>query len=612
MKSLLVSILCVAGYASASAQSMTMGELFDAGKYAEAIQEAERAYQQGEKEAALYVATASSCLGGEYEKAIGFARRYLKENPKGNFQTEIAYYYGVSLARLGYKERAEFILSQLQSIPDTKFRQLALYELALLHFHAADYLNAISRSEALLSEDLWGALRIQTELVLGQALEARREREMAEQHYLSAHALAESEGNHDLLEECLFHLVAFYGREKIQGVPNAEMAKALPYYELYIKQFAESEYQLQVLAAVLPALVEDGRLDEGIEKLEASVQWACENGKEAGLQDAASSLLWAKIDAGATLSELRQHYLSESGEVGAVLTAALADIYEIGAEQSHLSWGKQMKLRTIARDLRCRLLERDGEVYVPAFVQYDLGELLLESERDPVAAQMHFERAEDTNAASLQLWVRLGVGLALEQQGGDQFTQSLAIFKDLELRAAGDVELLDITLLAQIRVLASLGKWEQVEVKSRQYLGSERLKKNRTQAIYYLARSFDERGAVEEAIANYTQIFTSATGELPVSAPSVQRLTELTWERNMPAKGANLSDRQIAYQLAQRYLALIEGLPEWKEELGSVASHLSGIRGNVKLWEQSGEVESVEEILEQMRKGERPIIRKQL
>jgi hypothetical protein len=257
-------------------------------------------------------------------------------------------------------------------------------------------------------------------------------------------------------------------------------------------------------------------------------------------------------------------------------------------------------------------LERDGEVYVPAFVQYDLAELLLDSERDPVAAQMHFERAEEASAASLQLWARLGVGLTLEQQGGDQLTQSLAIFRDLELRADGDIELLDVTLLAQIRVLSSLEKWDRVGAKSRQYLESERLKKNRTQVIYYLAKSFDERGEVEDAIANYTLIFTSATGELPVSAPSVQRLTELTWERNTPAKGKNLSDRQIAYQLAQRYLALVEDQPEWRKELDPVASHLSSIRENVKLWEQSGEVESVEEILEQMRKGERPIIRKQL
>ncbi|MFC5050859.1 tetratricopeptide repeat protein [Rubritalea spongiae] len=615
MKSLLLILLCAGScLADDAAGASALGELFDKGEYQEAIEASRLAYEQGDKETSLYVAAASSSLLGEYRDAVGFCRKYLDENPEGKYLVEIAYYYGVSLARMGYRERADFLLRQLVDSAEGRYKYLSMYELGLLELRAGNYTEAKNYGEQLVANELDAEQEVQAQLLLGQVLESTGDREAAEKCYLSAYRIAEANELSSSQEECLFYLVAFYGREKVMGEPNLEMAKALPHYEIFEKSFPESEYRAQVLMASLPALNEAGRVGEAIEKLEMVVQEALIAGVEAGVQEAAKALLWARMDQGEEISKIREELLAESSESSffyqAVMRSALADIYEIGADQAHLSWGRQMKFRTLARGLRCGLLLSTDNESFPSFVQLELGELSLESEGAATDAEGYFERASDSKVEEQKLWAKLGYARALAQKSDEQLDQALSILRDLEIRGEGNVELLDDVLIEQLRVLDQLSQWEELEQKSQFYLMQNRLKQHRNQAHYYLAKSYDKQGQVEDAIAKYTHIFTAATGDLAVSAPAVERLTQLTWVRNMPAQGGQLADRQIAYQLANRYFSLIEDAPEWRKELPEVGSHLVAIRKNISQWEQSGEVETVDEILDQMRKGERPIIRK--
>ncbi|MGJ8672947.1 tetratricopeptide repeat protein [Rubritalea sp.] len=615
MKSLILILFCTSScFAADLTEVKTLGELFDKGEYQEAIKASKLAYENGDKEAGLYVAAASSSLIGEYRNAVRFCRKYLDENQNGRFQVEIAYYYGVSLARMGYRERAEFLLKQLVESAEGRYKNLSLYELGLLELNAGNYASARAYGEQLVSSEPSVNLRVQAQLLLGKVLETTRERALAEEYYTSAYREAESNQLAELQAEALFYLVAFYGREKIMGEPNTEMAKALPYYDLFEQNFAQTEYRAQTLVAALPALNEAGRSKEVIEKLELVLQELISSGEEAGMQDTARAILWERINEGEEISEIRKELIDESASGGrfyiAIMRSALADIYEIGAEQAHLSWGRKMKFLALARGLRCGLLELPDSELLPTYVQLQLGGLLLDSKGAPSEAEEYFERASVSKVEERKLLARLGVAMSLAQQDVEGLNDSLSVLRDLEVRSEGDISLYSQVLLNQMLVLDQLGKWPELEQKAQLYLAGKKLKKNRNQVHYLLAKSYDRQDLVEDAIGNYTQIFTAATGNLPISAPAVERLTELTWERNKAAEGGKLSDRQIAYQLASRYLSLIEDSPEWRKQMPEVQIHLLRIRENMSLWEESGEVESVEEILEQMRKGERVIIRK--
>lgn len=615
IKSFVLILLCVHRcFADDLVQSNALGELFDKGEYRQAIEASRIAYEEGEKEVGLYVAAASSSLVGEYRNAVRFCRQYLSENPDGKYQIEIAYYYGVSLARMGYKEMAESLLEQLVGAAEGRYKYLSLYELGMLELRAGDYGAAQAYAEQLLGNKLDAEQQVQAQLLLGQSFEARGNRDLAEKSYLSAYQLAVSGGLVSGQEESLFYLIAFYGREKIMGEANPNMAKALPHYEAFEKSFPDSEYRAQVLVAILPALNEAGRSREVIEKLDAAVRKALMAGGESGVQDAARALLWERMNQGEEISKIREGVLAESSEEDglykALMRSALADIYEIGAEQAHLSWGRQMKFRALARGLRCALVVSPESRVFPGFVQLQLGELLLESEGAANEAKQYFQRASRSQVEVKKLWAKLGVAQSLAQQGGESLKEALSILGDLEMRVEGDSSLLERVLLTQLHLLDELAQWQELQQKAEFYFSQAQLKGHRDEVLYFLAKSYDQQGLVEDAIANYTQIFTASTGNLPISAPAVERLTQLTWDRNKPGGGDQLSDRQIAYQLAQRYLSLVKDTPKWRQELPEVHSHLVQIRESVALWEQSGAVQTVDEILEEMRKGDRPIIRK--
>ena len=65
------------------------------------------------------------------------------------------------------------------------------------------------------------------------------------------------------------------------------------------------------------------------------------------------------------------------------------------------------------------------------------------------------------------------------------------------------------------------------------------------------------------------------------------------------------ADRQIAYQLAHRYLSMVKDYPEWERQRVGIRDSLAAIGANVAAWEASGEVISVEQMLKEMRQGKR-------
>lgn len=586
-------------------------ESFDVGAYERVVQLSSAIpNDSAELEAGLYLQTASYCLLGQYQRSLRVAKRYLSGYPKGKYLLDVSYYYAVSLGRLGYHEAASEILTKIIAAEASEYLYLARYELALLEFNSAQHLLAEKRLHVLLERKLEPKLEVQARLLVGRNSEAIRIRGKAEEEYLAAIELAQKNGLKDLEAEALFYVISFYGRKRIAGEPNETMERALPYYDLYMQNYADSAYTAQVLAAAMPALEKVGRSQEGVKQLEKVLVKSIDAGEEAGVRDAARAYLWARVDAGEKLHDVRGELMAGMEDARtAVLSVALAGIYERAAQRAYLSWGRGMKFRALARSLRASLIEGYEGVKLPSYIELEKADFLSKSRAESEWAEAFYREAMQSEIADTKVRAQLGLARLWAQHGGDKTTRSVALLEDLEKRVQGDRELLDITLLSKIQAYDLLGRWSNLQQESGAYLDDKERLLERAKVLYCLAKSYDQQGKVEDAIANYTQIFTNHTGNLEISAPAVERLTQLTWERNLPAKGDQMADRQIAYQLAHRYLTLTEEAAGWKKRLAEVAPHLASIRQNVTLWEQSGEVETVELMLEQMRKGERPVVR---
>jgi hypothetical protein len=69
-----------------------------------------------------------------------------------------------------------------------------------------------------------------------------------------------------------------------------------------------------------------------------------------------------------------------------------------------------------------------------------------------------------------------------------------------------------------------------------------------------LARTYDKRGMVNDALASYFKVLDTHPGYVSVSAPAMKRWMELAWERNLAHVGGGKGDRQSAYEAGWRYI----------------------------------------------------------
>ncbi|MFC4991883.1 tol-pal system YbgF family protein [Rubritalea tangerina] len=587
-----------------------LSNAFDSGDYQKAAALAE-SYLAGEtregvsEEAARYFLFASAFYLADYSRCLELIPGFLERYPESDYLGRVAYYQGVSMARLGYAHEAQTLLEKVEG---DGIADYAAYELAYLDFEFAQYESSQERLLGLLEGELEPSLGGQVQLLLARIQALLRQRDDAQETYLKALELARSSGDSDLEQEVTYHLIAFLGREKIGGEPNPHMDACIPYYDGFFEKFTDSEFASQVAAVALPALIQVGEGQRGIERLESVLFQSVEQMQEAGMREAGSALIWGKIDLGLKPSALRKSLLEEGLDSSYALVKwfALIEVYEAGLEQAQLSWGRKLRYDAIVRELYAQLVLHLGELSAPAYLRRAVGDWYLVNDRFPERAEPQFLLAQKSSLIAQQEWAQLGAIRARRVSGDVGAANSdLIMLGELIARSQTQPTMLERVLYEKIELLALVEKWDDLTTASRDYLSTRKLSYQRARVWYLLAKSYDLRGEVEDAIANYSRVFAGYTRVLGVSAPSVERLSELTWERNLPGEGTESSDKQVAYQLAHRYLTMVGDYPEWEKQLPGVKESLGKIRQNVTEWEASGEVISVEQMLREMRQGKR-------
>ncbi|PQJ28251.1 hypothetical protein [Rubritalea profundi] len=589
-----------------SIELLELSSLFDAGQYAEALALAEAASAgAGEQnEDRLYVMAGSTCFLGEYHRSFSLAAKYLELYSDGEHTESVRYFQAVNYARLGYAAEARSILSEITT---GGLQVYAQYELAMLDFESASYLKTQERLDEIRELELDPTLRVQADLLSARTSAILRERETAEILYLDALKLARSSHLLELEQEVMFYLIAFYGREKVAGEPNSDMEKCLPYYDAFFQKFSDSPYAAQVASAAMAALKNAGELDRGIKTLERVLQSACNASKEAGVRDAASALIWARIDAGMKPSELKLQFSShEPSHFSSVQWFALIEVYAAGLDQAHTSWGLKLRYDATLRGMYAELSLQAKDVKLPSYIDLALGEWYLIDENFPQLSRDHFANARSSDLIRQQKIAVLGIVNSLRVSATESdLKQAQRLITNLLERFGEDEKLLEKAMYESIEVLSKLQSWDVLTNESKEYLTKHKFDYRRSRVWYLLAKSYDLRGMNEDAMANYSRVFAGYTRVLAVSAPSVERLSELTWQRNRPEMTGEKADRQIAYQLAHRYLTMVKDYPEWERKRVGVHESLAAIRANVDTWESSGEVISVEQMLREIRQGKR-------
>lgn len=594
-------------------RTLLVDSLYQTGSYDEVV----RMYHEGLNESSdfgddeLLIAVRCAYQSARYADTLKFIDVIGEQSLDTEKAREIAYYKASSLVRM---QRWKIALEAIDDFQkkygkEGEYGELLQYEEAQCYFSLLEMDSAKKELTDLIAKKEGTKLAGDSYNLLGNIQQSMRERDQAEVSYIQALKIGKSLKNDLLIQESIFYLVSLLGQETINDFKNRETAKALPYFEEFFQTYTNSEYAAQVAVAGMAAMREAGRSAEYVNILQQAILLMSEKDRTPGLELAMDTYVWSLQDQGRTFDEVRQFMYDHHASVrfSAIARDAIARAY---GKFDTKAKGKKELVRATVNDMRRRVVMADLHANyklteLAPYVMLNLANYLSSETSNPADALPYYEAVIKRGTVREGIEAEFGIARILKASAlPDQLARAQELLEDVFSRSTDDA-LGDNALAQIVEILAEKEAWEAVSERSKEYMANKSFDRNRGRMAYLQAYAYDKRGMVEDAIAYYGQIYATYLNSLDISAPAVERLVALTWERNKPGETAATSDRQVAYQLAHRYLSLT------KEEFDSKQAGLSEkarkawteIEKHVDQWEKSGEIKTVEQLLEDRRRG---------
>jgi tetratricopeptide (TPR) repeat protein len=548
---------------------MLLSSLFYEGEYKTCIEVASAMIDQLarntlEHDLCLHVLGGSYYYTGEYQKALPVLDHHLELYPQSQFAEAARYYQASNLSRLqDWKISAKLLDAFLAKYPDPKsniFYPFALYDRANCHYAEDEHDTALDKLETLATDFPNTEVMEQALNLRGNVQQTLGSLQDAEKSYLAALALAESRGNSPVAGEALYYLVALLGTE---GNPRSK--EAVPYADRFWKDHADnSPYRTQMAVAQWPALDEVGRGGEGLGRLWSIVMELAQAADPSGLEFALNSFvdLYLKKH---KLAELREFLfngpIGHQPEIRAVLRMALILGFESALNDGTPKPDDKIKLEALVNVLFRELKSDFTPATLTPYILLRVGNHLATGSppREALPYYDEINRRKDATYQTEALLRRGGVNARSDEPA--HLDEAIADF-DRVINLTEDKSLREQAIYEKVKALIANQDWFMAETTAKFYLDRDRnaFTKHLTEVTAMLARTYEERDSINDAIALYQDAFTRAPGRVGASVPALKRWMELMWRRNLPAKedaqGRQLpGDRQAAYAGGARFIA---------------------------------------------------------
>lgn len=549
-------------------------------------------------------------FGGKYEDALKLSRSIREKETDDVLKRKVLFFEGASLSRLHFWKEAGNVLDRyLGSEGKLEYRGLAGYERAVVYRELGETEKAVELLEAILREDEELILRGFVYNLLGNIQQSKRDRVTAEWSYRKALESARTSGHDELEQESLFYLIEMLGQEYVGSSINSAVSEVLPYVDDFLKKYTGSKYAAQVMVAAFPAMRDAGRLEEYLKVVEPMLIRFAESDRTPGLDLAVNSYARALQASGKSMKEVRSILLREgqSRRVSAVMRDGLATIYSGLSERA---WetskvGKAMRYESLFVATYSEFWNGWSAGDMPPYVAMNVAGYLADHGGEMRRVREFYDEVRVRGILSEQIQADLGLG-GLLVGAGEDLEDAQRLLKEVILRDEYGGKAREEAYLFLGQYLKGAAYWKKLEKLSREYLDDDRQNVTyRAEFAYFLALSAYYQDKIDDAIVLYGRIYASHLNKIEVSALAVRDLIELTWERNLNRDQGEKADRQVAYRLGQRYISMTRKTFETRRSglAEEAVKAWLGIEKSVSLWEKSGDVKTVEELLEDRRRG---------
>ncbi len=515
----------------------------------------------------LHVLGGSYYYTGKYDEAKPLLDKHVDTYPKSDFRMAALYFQGSNLSRLQYWAAAAKLLDKfLSDYPDPReniYLPFALYDRANCHYAEDEYDPALVKLNRLESEFPNAEIMDMAYNLKGNVLDVEEDWDNAEKYYKMAHALADRRENEFVAGEALYYLVRLLGQEKRGKELNPRVKDAVPYYDQFWKEHgSESPYKAQVAVAGLHPLTTVGRAEEALDRLQGVIAELASVRGAYGLEEAINSYTKAYLEHHPA-GKLKEHYYkfpgidTENREALALLRIALITVFEEIDKQADKDENESAK-----RDAQAMIevlfddLKREFQPeQLTNYVLVRVGDYLREQTATPRVALPYYEEVIKREDQSYRFNANFGIADIYGQsadaaENAKAITSLEHVFKNAPKKKQKEDALHRIVIIN-----AKKRDWSQVTTRAKEYLTHEpAFRRFSGEVSFLLAKSYDELGKREDAIAAYSNVLGPFMGQIKVSAPSMKRIMELTWSRNQN------DDRQKAYESGHRFRKLTEPL----------------------------------------------------
>lgn len=561
-------------------QKMMLSSLFFDGKYelcigiaSDLIDNKKVAEGTPEHDLALFVLGGSYFYVGQFDKASPLLDQHVEKYPESNYVLPAQYFQASNAYRLQYWSKAarlldEFLVNHKDS-DDQAYTPLALYDRATVHFTDEEAEAALAKLDRVIKEFPETPVLDQSYNLKGNVFQGEGDMEKAEEAYLEALKIAETRNNSFVAGEALYYLVALLGAQEEGAEPGPRLKDAVPYADKYWKLYSDdSPYRAQMAVAQVRAMNAVGRGQEALERLQKVISAMAKLPQAVGLEEAINSYTDVYLEKH-TPEELKEHYYnfpdisSQDKAARALLRIAVIGVFEEVAKTSEDEAKKRSAnamIQVLFQNLKTDFDLKDLSNYILV----NLGDYLRTNTSAPREAIPYYDEALSRQDQSYRFAALLGRADVYGNSTQDaDLSKAIEDFERL-LADSDDKTQKDFSLYRIIQILMNQKKYEEAAKRANEYLNRDEksgptlgFTKYTPDVGLMLAKSFDERKMVDDAIAMYVKVWSAHMGYIPVSATAVHSWMELSYKRNKSSADPKVpSDRQGAYEGGYRYLEL--------------------------------------------------------
>ena len=456
----------------------------------------------------------------------------------------------------------------------------------------------------------------------GNIHESMADFEDAEKYYLQALEVAEMRNNDSVAGEALSYLVGMLAAQKgpDKDNPYPRLKDAVPFYKHFMKDYSTTPFKPQVVVYGMPAMKAVGEEEAGLKNLQDVITELAGDERQFFLEESVNAFSDFFLQKeGNTPEQLKDFYYSFPGidisnrRVLALLRIAIIGVFEEQIKTAEANEDKDLVLK-YSSGIKALFKDLKGE-FDPAqltnFVLIRIGDYLRKKTSAPKQALPYYEELLSRDDKFGEFKARLGIADVLGSSDDvSDNKQAIVSLEDIRKRATDDEQVQEDALFRIVEISAKIGDWAKCETSCRQYLDAKYSKKT-AQVSYLFAVSYDKRGMNEDALFNYGNVYNRYRGFILISAPSVQRVMEIMWQRDMKAgeqvgtgdkaRIVEMDDRQTCYQkIGWPYVNGTKRIRENNPDMTDEEKDLwDAVAALVKKYETSGLIKTMEQVREE-------------